>query len=62
MYVSNLRLSNYRSWEELDLQLSPGITIFSGPNGHGKTNIVEALGYLAHLSSHRVNTLSLIHI
>ena len=56
MYVSNLRLSNYRSWEELDLQLSPGITIFSGPNGHGKTNIVEALGYLAHLSSHRVNT------
>lgn len=56
MYVSNLRLSNYRSWEELDLQLKPGITIFSGPNGHGKTNIVEALGYLAHLSSHRVNT------
>lgn len=56
MYVSNLRLSNYRSWEELDLQLSPGITIFSGPNGHGKTNIVEALGYLAHLSSHRVNS------
>ncbi|HIW95136.1 MAG TPA: DNA replication/repair protein RecF [Candidatus Corynebacterium gallistercoris] len=56
MYVRNLQLTDYRSWAELDLALTPGVTVFSGPNGHGKTNIVEALGYLAHLSSHRVNS------
>ncbi|MDK8511285.1 DNA replication/repair protein RecF [Corynebacterium bovis] len=55
MFVRSLRLSDFRSWRSLDLDLTPGVTVFSGPNGHGKTNIVEALGYLAHLSSHRVN-------
>ncbi|WP_311489078.1 DNA replication/repair protein RecF [uncultured Corynebacterium sp.] len=56
MFVRSLELHDFRSWRELSLQLDPGVTVFSGPNGHGKTNIVEALGYLAHLGSHRVNT------
>lgn len=56
MYVRSLELADYRSWHTLDLDLTPGVTIFSGPNGHGKTNIVEALGYLAHLGSHRVSS------
>ncbi|WP_426721550.1 DNA replication/repair protein RecF [Corynebacterium auriscanis] len=56
MYIRSLQLEDYRSWRTLDLALTPGVTIFSGPNGHGKTNIVEALGYLAHLGSHRVST------
>lgn len=56
MYVRALHLEDFRSWKSLDLELSPGVTVFSGPNGHGKTNIVEALGYLAHLGSHRVNS------
>lgn len=56
MYVRSLELADYRSWYTLDLDLTPGVTIFSGPNGHGKTNIVEALGYLAHLGSHRVSS------
>ena len=56
MYVRSLRLSDYRSWQNLDITLSPGVTVFSGPNGHGKTNIVEALGYLSYLGSHRVNS------
>ena len=34
----------------------PGVTSFVGPNGQGKTNLVEALGYLATLDSHRVST------
>ena len=56
MYVRSLQLGDFRSWRSLDLSLRPGVSIFSGPNGHGKTNIVEALGYLAHLGSHRVTS------
>lgn len=56
MYVRQLQLEDFRSWKSLDLELTPGVTVFSGPNGHGKTNIVEAVGYLAHLGSHRVNS------
>ncbi|RAV34534.1 DNA replication/repair protein RecF [Corynebacterium heidelbergense] len=55
MYVRHLQLTDFRSWPNLELDLTPGVTVFSGPNGHGKTNVVEALGYLASLSSHRVN-------
>lgn len=56
MYIRSLELRDYRSWPELNLELEPGITVFVGRNGFGKTNIVEAIGYLAHLSSHRVST------
>ena len=54
MYLRSLSLRDFRSWPELDLILEPGITVFTGRNGYGKTNIVEAVGYLATLSSHRV--------
>lgn len=56
MYLQRLQLRDFRSWADLNLELGPGITIFVGRNGYGKTNIVEAIGYLAHLSSHRVST------
>lgn len=56
MYLQQLQLRDYRSWADLTLDLTPGITIFVGRNGFGKTNVVEAIGYLAHLSSHRVPT------
>ncbi|MDM7991120.1 DNA replication/repair protein RecF [Arthrobacter sp. zg-Y877] len=56
MYVDHLSLSGYRSYPQLDIRLEPGVTVFVGPNGTGKTNIVEAIGYLATLSSHRVST------
>lgn len=55
MYIRSLELRDFRSWPELQVDLEPGITIFLGRNGFGKTNIVEAIGYLAHLSSHRVS-------
>ncbi|MDU0479532.1 DNA replication/repair protein RecF [Staphylococcus chromogenes] len=55
MYLRNLSLRDFRSWPELSLELEPGVTIFVGRNGYGKTNIVEAIGYVAHLSSHRVS-------
>ena len=54
MHISHLSLTNFRSYAELSLPLEPGITIFVGRNGEGKTNIVEAILYLSFLSSHRV--------
>ncbi len=56
MYVRELVLRDFRSWPTLSLRLKPGITLFVGRNGYGKTNIVEAIGYVAHLASHRVST------
>jgi DNA replication and repair protein RecF len=54
MYVTNLRLSDFRSYESARLDLAPGATLFLGPNGQGKTNLVEAVEYIATLGSHRV--------
>ena len=55
MHVSALQLSDFRSWAALDLELAPGPTALIGANGQGKTNIVEAIGYVATLGSHRVS-------
>ena len=54
MELTALDLTDYRSYPRLELALKPGVTVFVGPNGQGKTNIVEAVWYLATLSSHRV--------
>ncbi|MDA0565316.1 DNA replication/repair protein RecF [Streptomonospora sp. S1-112] len=56
MYVSHLQLTDYRSYAEVHIELEPGISTFVGPNGQGKTNLVEAIGYVAAQSSHRVAT------
>ena len=54
MHLTRLALTDFRSYPELGIELGPGVTTFSGPNGEGKTNLVEAIGYLATLGSHRV--------
>jgi DNA replication and repair protein RecF len=56
VHLTRLALTDFRSYPELSLELGPGVTTFSGPNGEGKTNLVEAIGYLATLGSHRVAT------
>ena len=56
MHLTRLALTDFRSYAELSIELGPGVTTFSGPNGEGKTNLVEAIGYLATLGSHRVAT------
>ena len=56
MYLRHLQLVGFRSWDKVDLALRPGPTVFVGRNGEGKTNLVEAVGYLATMSSHRVST------
>lgn len=54
MHVSHLSLQDFRSYTQVDLELEPGVNAFVGPNGQGKTNLVEAIGYVATLGSHRV--------
>jgi DNA replication and repair protein RecF len=54
VFVRQLTLKDFRSYESADLEFSDGVSTFIGLNGQGKTNVVEAIGYLASLSSHRV--------
>ena len=54
MHVTHLHLVDYRSYAEIQVPLQPGVCVFVGSNGQGKTNLVEAVEYLATLSSHRV--------
>src|ERR1700743_218887 len=56
MYVRHLSVSDFRSWPTADLEFDPGPSVVVGSNGQGKTNLIEALGYVATLSSHRVPT------
>lgn len=56
MHVSSLSLRDFRSYASLDVNWEPGVSVLLGSNGQGKTNVVEALHYLATLSSHRVAT------
>ena len=53
MHLTRLALTDFRSYTDVDVPLGAGVTIFGGPNGEGKTNLVEAVGYVATLASHR---------
>ncbi|WP_216378515.1 DNA replication/repair protein RecF [Arcanobacterium phocae] len=55
MYITDLALNDFRSYRDVVVSFRPGVTTFVGENGQGKTNLVEAIGYLATFSSHRVN-------
>lgn len=55
MRISQLTLTDFRSYAQAELQLHPGPNVLLGFNGVGKTNIAEAIGYLSTLSSHRVS-------
>lgn len=56
MIVTHLVLSDFRNYASADLELVAGPNLFVGSNGQGKTNLVEAIGYLSTLGSHRVAT------
>ncbi len=53
MHLQHLSLREFRSYRELELDLGPGLTALVGPNGLGKTNLLEAVAYLANLVSFR---------
>jgi len=54
MFVTHLELRDFRNYREASLSLGPGVTVIVGPNGQGKTNLVEAIGVLGAGTSHRV--------
>ena len=56
MHLSRLSLTDYRNYAVAEVALGPGATTFLGANGQGKTNLLEAAGYLATFGSHRVAT------
>ena len=56
MFVTHLSLADFRSYAGAEVALEPGVTTFTGANGQGKTNLVEAVDYLATLGSHRVSS------
>ena len=56
MYVRRVELADFRSYERVAVDLEPGVSVLVGQNGMGKTNLIEALGYVATLDSHRVAT------
>jgi DNA replication and repair protein RecF len=53
VHLTRLALTDFRSYSSAHVALRPGVTLFSGANGEGKTNLVEAVGYVATLASHR---------
>ncbi len=54
VHLEHLSVVDFRSYPAADVTLCPGITVLLGGNGHGKTNLLEAVGYVATLASHRV--------
>lgn len=56
MFVRELALTDFRSWDRVELELDAEPTIFVGRNGFGKTNLLESLFYTATLRSHRVSS------
>ena len=54
MFVTHLSLADFRSYGGVEVPLEAGVTVFTGANGQGKTNLVEAVEFLATLGSHRV--------
>jgi DNA replication and repair protein RecF len=56
VHLTRLALTDFRGYAEADVVLAPGVTTFTGANGQGKTNLVEAACYVATFGSHRVAT------
>ena len=55
MWLRSLQLTGYRNYEQLSAEFPAGPVLIIGENGEGKTNLVEAVGYLSTLESHRVS-------
>jgi DNA replication and repair protein RecF len=54
MRVERLEVVEFRNHDQAAVELPAGVSVLAGPNGVGKTNLLEAIGYLATLGSHRV--------
>jgi len=56
VHLTRLALTDFRNYAAVDLRLAPGVSTFTGANGQGKTNLIEAAQYVATFGSHRVAT------
>ncbi len=56
VHLTRLALTDFRNYTAVDLRLAPGVSTFTGGNGQGKTNLLEAVAYIATFGSHRVAT------
>lgn len=61
MYLSNIKLKNFRNYDELDLVLGKNINILMGDNAQGKTSLLEAVYVLSRGKSYKGNVLDLIY-
>ena len=55
MQIEELKLKNFRNYKELALSPHPGVNLFFGRNGSGKTNLLEAIHYCSLGRSHRTS-------
>lgn len=55
MFLKNITFRNFRNYESLRLQFSPGVNLITGENAQGKTNILEGIYFLSTAKSHRTN-------
>jgi DNA replication and repair protein RecF len=53
MFAKRVKLTNFRNYESADIEFTSGVNLIYGPNGQGKTNLIEALNFFAGLDSHR---------
>lgn len=58
MQIDTLNLLNFRNYEQAEAGFSPGLNVIVGPNGQGKTNLLEAVHALSTLGSHRTSSAS----
>ncbi len=56
MYLEHFRAQNYRNLKQIDTHFDPNVNIFIGKNAQGKTNLLEAIYFLALTRSHRTNS------
>lgn len=55
MYINSLKLVNYRNYDELLVEFNKKVNLIIGMNGQGKTNLVEAIGFMSIGRSFRTN-------
>ena len=60
MYIKRLELNNFRNYDTLKLSFTPGINVFFGENGTGKTNILESIYWTAMARSFRTSDDSIL--
>lgn len=61
--INNIQLNNFRSYKDLQVELSKNINVFIGENGQGKTNLLEAIYFISNIRSHRTRSdKDLIHV